>query len=36
MQQNSGAVYRVKILSAAGDVHIVVIDADSGNVISKQ
>jgi uncharacterized membrane protein YkoI len=34
--QNGAAVYRVKTLSAAGDVHIVVIDASSGNVISKQ
>ena len=33
---NDAPVYRVKTLSAAGDVHIIVIDADSGNVISKQ
>jgi uncharacterized membrane protein YkoI len=36
VQQNGNAVYRVKTLSAAGDVHIVVIDAGNGNVISKQ
>jgi uncharacterized membrane protein YkoI len=35
-QDNNVPVYRVKTLSASGDVHIVVIDADSGNVISKQ
>ena len=29
------SVYRVKTLSANGDVHIIVIDAESGNVISK-
>ena len=33
---NTGPVYRVKILSAAGDVHIVEIDATTGDVISKQ
>lgn len=35
-QQNGTPVYRVKTLSAAGDVHVVVIDANNGNVISKQ
>lgn len=35
VQQNGTAVYRVKTLSANGDVHIIVIDAESGNVISK-
>ena len=35
-QENNVPVYRVKILSAGGDVHIIVIDADSGKVISKQ
>ncbi len=34
-QQNDAPVYRVKTLSAGGDVHIIVIDADSGKVISK-
>jgi len=33
---NNAPVYRVKTLSAGGDVHIIVIDANSGNVISKQ
>lgn len=33
---NTGPVYRVKTLSAAGDVHIVEIDATTGEVISKQ
>lgn len=33
--ENDRAVYRVKTLSAGGDVHIIVIDAESGNVISK-
>ena len=33
--ENNRAVYRVKTLSAGGDVHIIVIDAESGNVISK-
>ena len=28
-------VYRVKTLSAGGDVHVIVIDAESGKVISK-
>jgi len=28
-------VYRVKTLSAGGDVHVIVLDAGSGNVISK-
>ena len=28
-------VYRVKTLSAGGDVHIIVIDAESGKIISK-
>jgi uncharacterized membrane protein YkoI len=32
---NNSGVYRVKTLSAGGDVHIVVIDASSGKVISK-
>ncbi len=36
VQENNAPVYRVKTLSADGDVHIVVIDADSGKVISKQ
>ena len=36
VEQNNVPVYRVKTLSAGGDVHIVVIDADSGKVISKQ
>ena len=35
-EADTGPVYRVKTLSAAGDVHIVVIDATSGKVISKQ
>jgi uncharacterized membrane protein YkoI len=35
-QENNTSVYRVKTLSAGGDVHIIVIDADSGKVISKQ
>ena len=35
-QDNNVPVYRVKTLSAGGDVHIIVIDADSGKVISKQ
>ena len=35
VQSNSGKVYRVKTLSAGGDVHITVIDASSGKVISK-
>ena len=34
-QQNGASVYRVKTLSDGGDVHIIVIDAESGNVISK-
>ena len=34
-QENNTPVYRVKTLSADGDVHIIVIDADSGKVISK-
>ena len=33
---NETAVYRVKTLSAGGDIHIVVIDANSGRVISKR
>ena len=33
---NAGKVYCVKTLSAAGDVHIVEVDATSGKVISKQ
>jgi uncharacterized membrane protein YkoI len=36
VQENNAPVYRVKTLSAGGDVHIIVIDADSGKVISKQ
>lgn len=36
VQADGAPVYRVKTLSAAGDVHIIVIDADSGDVISKQ
>ena len=36
VQENDASVYRVKTLSASGDVHIIVIDADSGKVISKQ
>jgi uncharacterized membrane protein YkoI len=36
VQENDVPVYRVKTLSASGDVHIIVIDADSGKVISKQ
>jgi uncharacterized membrane protein YkoI len=35
VQENNTSVYRVKTLSAGGDVHIIVIDADSGKVISK-
>ena len=35
VQENNVSVYRVKTLSAGGDVHIIVIDADSGKVISK-
>jgi uncharacterized membrane protein YkoI len=35
VQANNGPVYRVKTLSAGGDVHIIVIDAGSGKVISK-
>jgi len=35
VQANNGTVYRVKTLSAGGDVHIIVIDASSGKVISK-
>jgi uncharacterized membrane protein YkoI len=35
MQQNGTPVYRVKTLSPGGDVHIIVIDAESGKVISK-
>ena len=35
-QQNGTPVYRVKTLSTGGDVHIIVIDADSGKVISNQ
>jgi len=35
VQENNASVYRVKTLSASGDVHIIVIDADSGKVISK-
>ena len=35
VQENNVSVYRVKTLSASGDVHIIVIDADSGKVISK-
>ena len=35
VRDNGTPVYRVKTLSAGGDVHIVVIDAESGNVISK-
>ena len=34
-EENGSFVYRVKTLSAGGDVQIVVIDADSGKVISK-
>ncbi len=36
VRASNGPVYRVKTLSAGGDVHIIVIDAESGNVISKQ
>jgi len=36
VQANPGPVYRVKTLSDDGDVHIVVVDANSGKVISKQ
>jgi len=36
VQENNAPVYRVKTLSASGDVHIIVIDAESGKVISKQ
>ena len=35
VEESNGAVYRVKTLSASGDVHIIVIDASSGKVISK-
>ena len=31
----SSKVFRVKTLSAGGDVHIIVIDANSGKVLSK-
>jgi uncharacterized membrane protein YkoI len=36
VQASNGAVYRVKTLSTAGNVYIIVIDANSGKVISKQ
>ena len=36
LQENNAPVYRVKTLSAGGDVHIIVIDANSGKVISRQ
>ena len=32
----SGSAYRVKILSAGGNVHIILIDAQSGSLISSQ
>jgi len=35
-QANNAPIYRVKTLSTGGDVHIIVIDANSGKVISKQ
>ena len=36
-QESAGdvPVYRVKTLSAGGDVHVIVIDAETGKVISK-
>ena len=34
VEQSGATVYRVKTLSAGGDVNIVVIDAESGKVIS--
>ena len=34
-QDNGKSVYRVKTLSDSGDVHVVVIDAESGEVIAK-
>jgi|GEM_PF-3008534 len=34
VEQSGTTVYRVKTLSAGGDVNIVVIDAESGKVIS--
>ena len=35
VQENNAPVYRVKTLSAAGDVRIIVIDARSGKVLSQ-
>ena len=35
VQENGKSVYRVKTLSDSGDVHVVVIDAGSGEIISK-
>ncbi len=36
VQQGGSSGYRVKTLSANGDVHIIVIDAASGQVISRR
>ena len=36
VQQNEIAVYRIKTLSDGGEVHIVVVDAQSGKIISKR
>jgi uncharacterized membrane protein YkoI len=36
VRSNNSSVYRVKTLSSGGDVHIVVIDASSGSVVSRQ
>ena len=35
VQSNQGPVYEVKTLSTGGDVKIVVVDANTGRVISK-
>lgn len=36
VQKGKSLAYRVKTLSAKGDVHIIVIDAVSGRVISRR
>jgi uncharacterized membrane protein YkoI len=36
VQKGKSPAYRVKTLSAKGDVHIIVIDAVSGRVISRR
>ena len=36
VQKGKSPAYRVKTLSADGDVHIIVIDAVSGQVISRR